>query len=163
MHSGLPDSPTFHVEQLINHRGLGMPLSVRAPLLFPTQLKGEIECAARLNQQKLRCRWAQYSRGKLTGETRSAGPRARPLFHVEQSRLIFLRKFPSIRESCRRDCRKLKIYAFCRHADISCIFPTKRYLCSDFGIKIGSCHSQFLSFLTSSRSRPPIQRITSRA
>lgn len=59
--------------------------------------------------------------------------------------------------------QKSKKTSFRRYADISFFFPTKRYLRSDLGIKTGSSQSQFLSFRTSSRSRPPIQRITWRA
>jgi hypothetical protein len=60
----------------------------------------------------------------------------------------------------RRDCRNIKYLRICRYADISFFFPTKRYLWSDFGIKIGSRHSQFLFLCTSSTSLPPIQRMT---
>src|SRR5580692_6133588 len=38
--------------------------------------------------------------------------------------------------------------------------PTSRNLRSEFGIAIGSCHSQSVDFRTSSKSRPPTQRTT---
>src|SRR5580692_5935484 len=48
-----------------------------------------------------------------------------------------------------------------RYAD-NCGFlvPTKRNRRSEFGIAIGSCQSQSADFRTSSKSRPPTQRIT---
>jgi len=82
------------------------------------------------------------------------------MFHVEQVSRKFLAEFPTKWRIKPGHCRNLEIRSFCRHADISCFFPTNRYLCSDFGIKIGSLHSHCFDFCASSRSRPPIQRIT---
>src|SRR5215470_19140467 len=48
----------------------------------------------------------------------------------------------------------------CRYADISFFLPTKMYLCSDWGTKMGSLHSHIFDFRASSRSLPPSHNAT---
>src|SRR5215475_6726520 len=72
---------------------------------------------------------------------------SKELFHVEQSGSIF--RMILLRCWKLDDGEYLKASRKCRHADISFFFPTKIYLCSDCGTKIGSRHSHNFDFRAS--------------